>query len=143
MCLREFLLQICIIDEIAVMAHSDPKRDTGPKRLGFIQPVTAGGRVPGVPDAEVPLQPPPVPLAEDIADQASAFLAVKAVRIAGHDPRRILSSVLQVDQALVELARDRAMRDDTDNTTHDSINLRLLVVLLRRRRWTTNRYIRA
>jgi hypothetical protein len=71
-------------------------------------------------DAVGPSQTLHVALLKDVADQAVAFAQLKFRTVTGHDPRRILTSVLEHRQRIIEFVIDVLMTDYSNDAAHNS-----------------------
>jgi hypothetical protein len=71
-----------------------------------------------VPDPHVARQVDHVLVVEDVAREAVVLAQVHATVVAGHYPRRVLSTMLQHLQGIVERLVDRVTADDSHNSAH-------------------------
>ena len=110
--------QLARIGEIAVVRQADAIGRVHIERLGFRGAVTASRRIANMAHAHVALELLHVVLLEDIAHQPTALAHEQLAFGDGRDARRVLATVLQYRQCVIDALIDRAGSDDSGNTAH-------------------------
>ena len=120
--LEQLLLELAVIDDVAVVGHDDAERRVDQEGLGVLAPAAADRRIAGVPDADMPLEALRVLRREDVLDEAVPLLGVETAAV-GDDAGRVLAAVLDGQQALVEIPENIRVAVNSPITPHiwDSI----------------------
>ena len=120
--LEDVGLELPGVREVAVVRQADAVGRVDVHRLRLGGARRTGRRIAHVADAHVPAQPLHVALLEDLAHQAVAFAQPQTaigLGVPRDHPRRVLAAMLQGKQRVVDLVEDRALADDSNDTTHD------------------------
>lgn len=109
------------VGEVAVVCEADAIRCIDVERLRLVGTVATRRRVAHVTDADVALQLQHVPLLEHVAHETHVLAQVQRAFVLGHDACRILSTMLQDGERVVDLLVDRRETHDTDDATHGCV----------------------
>src|ERR1019366_780817 len=107
------------IGQIAVVRERDAERRIDVERLRFeLRRRGARGGITAMADAGVARKLAHVARAEDVAHVTRRLVHVKYRALAGHDAGRVLTPVLQQQQAVIQELVNRRMRNGADDSTH-------------------------
>ena len=101
------------IDQVAVVRERDPVGGIDVEGLCLLRRVASRGRIADMPDAHASAQRLHVAALEDISHQPVG-LALVDLEIAGGDPRRVLTAVLERGERVVQILIDVCPTDDSD-----------------------------
>ena len=117
--IEQFTLERHRVDQVAVVRQHQAERRVDVKRLRFLLALgIARGGVAHLADAIVARQRPHIAGAEHIAHHAARLVHVELGPRSGDDARRILPTVLQQKQRIVEKLVHGLLRDDADDAAH-------------------------
>src|SRR3569623_315242 len=119
--LEHLNLELLPISEIAVVTEDDAERRVHIKRLCLLLAGGPGGRITALADTGIAQQRTHVSRTEHVAHQAVRLMHCERMSIAGCDARRILSSMLQQQQRIVDLLIDGTMGNYADYATHGGL----------------------
>src|SRR5690606_19896330 len=106
------------VDEVAVVSQRDAEWRVDVEGLRLVDAFAARGRITAVADADPPPQHLHAALVEDVAHQAIALVHGQGGAGGGGDARRVLATMLQDGQAVVQRGRDLRGSNDADDAAH-------------------------
>ena len=106
------------VGQIAVVREADAERRIDVERLGLVLGRRARRRVAHVADSHVARQLEHMPPLKDVANEAILLAHVYAPVLGGYDPGSVLATVLQDGQGIIDGLVDRALGNDSDDSTH-------------------------
>lgn len=124
MFVNQFFAKSIGIGEVSVMSKGNPERGIYKKRLRLEFAVATGGRITNMTDAHATLKMQKRFEVKYFTDKTVPFFEMK-LAVIRDDPRRILTAVLQKNQAIIEIVNSIIRADDSEDAADRGI-LRIL-----------------
>ena len=121
------ITQLLGIGQVAIVGQRDTKGRVDVEGLCLSGTGTTGRRIAYMTYAHVALETLHVPCLEHILDQAIGFALFKIPISYGHNACRILTTMLQYGQRIIQGLINRGGSHYTDDTTHVLVTSRSLV----------------